>query len=162
MPTHLSLREELHHSPAAALDHFTNTAELKAIMLDAGSENLTINATSHQPHSWHVSVERTFVAEWPSWISGLIGEGLKVREERMWTLVDESLLTGTMELAVVGHPVTMRGIVECVAHGSGSTITFEADVRASIPFLGGKVEDIVCTYLKEGIAHEISEFNNLD
>ncbi|MEY4347917.1 MAG: hypothetical protein RIS43_336 [Actinomycetota bacterium] len=162
MPTHLSLRKELHHSPTEAVAHFTNSAELTAIMLDAGSLNPRISVEHQHPHTWHVTVERTFEADWPSWIAGLVGDGLRIREERTWTLVDDALLTGTMELTVIGQPVTMRGIVECVAHESGSRISIEADVRAGIPLLGGKIEDVVCTYLKEGIEHEIVEFNNLD
>jgi hypothetical protein len=162
MPRHVSLREDIHHSPIAAVALFTDPSHLTTIMVDAGSVDPQITVTQTHPNSWHVHVERTFEADWPAWISGLVGDGLRIREQRTWTLVDETLLTGTMDLAVIGQPVTMRGFVECVATPSGSSISFEADVRASIAFLGGKVEDLVCPYLQEGIAHEIAEFNNLD
>lgn len=158
---HLSLKEQLRLSPTNAVGHFTSAEALIAIMEDAGSLNPQVKVTQTQENAWLVVVERTFEAEWPGWLKGFVGDGLRIHEERTWTLESESLAHGTMSLRVHGQPVSMDAVVELRSEASGSLITVEADVRASVPLLGGKIETEVRTYLAEGIQHEIREFNKL-
>lgn len=158
---HLSLKEQLRLSPTNAVGHFTSAEALIAIMEDAGSLNPQVKVTQTQENAWLVVVERTFEAEWPGWLKGFVGDGLRIHEERTWTLESESLVRGTMSLRVHGQPVSMDAVVELRSEASGSLITVEADVRASVPLLGGKIETEVRTYLAEGIQHEIREFNKL-
>jgi hypothetical protein len=138
-----------------------NADELRAIMLDAGSENLTIHVSEIDPKNWLINVDRMFVAEWPSWLQGLVGPGLSIKEKRTWTLLNPSEGSGTMSLDVVGQPVKMRGDVSLESVSAGTAIVIRASVTASIPFLGGKIEAEVCKYLKEGIEHEIRAFDSL-
>lgn len=158
---HLSLKEQLRLTPRTAVGHFTSAEALIAIMEDAGSINPQVKVSQTQENSWLMVVERTFEADWPGWLRGFVGDGLRIHEERIWTIESESLARGTMSLRVHGQPVSMDGVVELRSDSAGSLITVEADVRANVPLLGGKIETEVRTYLAAGIQHEIREFNKL-
>ena len=159
MPKQLRLNEQLGLSPASAVRHFVTADELRSVMQDAGSLDVNIKVAETAQDSWKLTITRNFEAEWPSIFSNLIGKQLKIREVRTWSIANETHATGTMSMEVVGQPVTMHGTVTLDGRDSGSRVQIDAETRASIPFIGGIVEDFVVRYLADGIAHEIQEFN---
>ena len=88
-----------------------------------------------------LAVTRTLPAELPSYAKSIVGETLTVTETQRWTmLVDGS---ASAELVVdFSAPVSMRGTATLSFDGAGTTVRTVGQIKASIPFVGGKVEEL--------------------
>ncbi|GAB4001939.1 DUF2505 domain-containing protein [Nocardioides ultimimeridianus] len=53
-----------------------------------------------------------------------------------------------------GKPTSMSGTVTVAARGQGAVVTYDLDVRASVPLIGGKLEKLVCDLTGDGFAKE--------
>ena len=53
-----------------------------------------------------------------------------------------------------GKPTSMSGTTAIAARGNGSFLTYDLEVKAGVPLVGGKLEKLVCELTGEGIDQE--------
>jgi carbon monoxide dehydrogenase subunit G len=53
-----------------------------------------------------------------------------------------------------GKPTSIAGTVRVSANGSGTTVSYDLQVKASVPLVGGKLEKLVCELTGEGLDKE--------
>lgn len=77
----------------------------------------------------------------PDFAKSLVGSTLVVTETYRWGAADgQGSRDGELTVEVAGAPIAMRAAVSLVPSATGSRLTVEGDLKASIPFLGGKIE----------------------
>jgi len=53
-----------------------------------------------------------------------------------------------------GKPPSISGLRRLVADGTGTLDTFEAEAKAKVPLIGGKIENLIVSQFKDGTAKE--------
>lgn len=61
---------------------------------------------------------------------------------------------GTYEVKTPGKPTAIGGSVTVTSRGEESEVTYDLEVKASVPLIGGKLEKLVCDLTGEGFEKE--------
>ncbi len=90
----------------------------------------------------------------PDFVRKFVGATIQLEEIITWLPGDAGSRTAEVRLSVAGAPVTMSGRYTFTADGAGTREVADGTVKASIPFLGGKVEEAVLPVILAGLAAE--------
>ena len=91
----------------------------------------------------------------PDFAKSIVGANLSVTETYDWgAAAADGSRSGSLTVEVAGAPVAMRGAVRLAAAGSGTQITIDGDLKASIPLFGGKVEKAAAPAVVDAIRSE--------
>jgi hypothetical protein len=85
----------------------------------------------------------------PSFAKKFVGESTRAINTFVW-----DGLTAAYQVETPGKPTSMSGTASVAAKGSGSTLTYDLDVKASVPLIGGKLEKLVVDLTTEGFVKE--------
>jgi hypothetical protein len=108
------------------------------------SANVTL---VHQVHT--ITLERSMPTDQvPSFAKSLVGDALRIHETTWWKAgsPDDGDADGyhaTFSVQIVGTPVTFNGSMRLTSTETGSRQSVTGDIKAAIPFLGGKVESSI-------------------
>ena len=89
------------------------------------------------------------VAGVPSFARKFVGDSTRAITTQDWQ--------GTRATYVVetpGKPTSISGTAEVAENGTGSTLTYDLEVKASVPLVGGKLEKLVVQLTTEGFDKE--------
>ncbi|HET8601657.1 MAG TPA: DUF2505 domain-containing protein [Segeticoccus sp.] len=132
------------------------------MLTDEGFQNRKCRATEARSHE--VSIEdrgeRTVVTstrqmsteglDMPSFAN--VGPTLTVKEVQDWGPADaDGSRQGTILVQLVGLPLQMQGTLALTGHGETTTETVDADLKCSIPLLGGKIEEMASPAVRSAI-----------
>ena len=87
----------------------------------------------------------------PSFARKIVGESTRVVITQVWRGHEASY-----EIETPGKPTQVRGTAAISPNGTGSTLTYDLDVKASVPLVGGKLEKLVVELTDEGFEKEQS------
>lgn len=100
-----------------------------------------------------LAVTRTLPAEMPSYAKSLVGDTLTVTETQHWTGLIDGMATA--ELVVdFSAPVSMRGTATLRADGTGTLVRTIGEIKAGVPFIGGKIEQLTREQTQRYLAKE--------
>ena len=107
-----------------------------------GATSVTADVVSNPDGSTQVTVVRVLPADVPSYAKSMIGESITVTETYRWGAPGaDGSAAGTME-ASFSAPISFIASMDLRADGAGTAIDTTGEFKASIPFVGGKVEDL--------------------
>jgi hypothetical protein len=91
----------------------------------------------------------------PDFARSMVGPTLKVVETQDWgpSAADGSR-DGTVRMEVSGTPVALAGTVSLRPGGAGSIGTVDAELKAKMPLIGGKIEKAAAAPIEEAIEIE--------
>lgn len=89
------------------------------------------------------------VAGVPSFAKKFVGDSTRAITTQVWTGTEASYVVDTP-----GKPTSMKGTASIAENGSGSTLTYDLEVKASVPLVGGKLEKLVVELTTEGLEKE--------
>lgn len=113
-------------------------------------------------HRWDVSIEpdgdRMQVAvdqyrgadEVPGFARKFIGDEIHIAQRESWT----SPTGADLEVTIPGKPGEMKGTVTLNGDADGTTEVVEAEVKVSIPLVGGKLEGFIGDMLLKALKAE--------
>lgn len=90
-----------------------------------------------------IKLRRTLPSgEFPSLLRGFVPSGLNFTETNTWgPAAPDGSRTAGLSLEFHGSPLSMEGTIRMVADGAkASTVHVNAEFKAHVPFVGGKVE----------------------
>jgi hypothetical protein len=91
----------------------------------------------------------------PDFAKSLVGGRLAITETYDWGgAAADGARDGSLTVEVAGAPVALRARVRLVPAGSGTAITIDGDLKASIPIFGGKVEKAAAPAVVDAIRSE--------
>jgi hypothetical protein len=136
---------------SAIIDYAANPDEVIAMLADEEFQDHKCKATGALRHTVSIDVQgdRTIIASirdlpshhFPHFVRSMVGETLKVTETQDWGPSDaDGVRHGTLTVEIHGAPVHLHGTLSLAPGGPGSVETIESDLKARIPFLGGRVE----------------------
>lgn len=129
-----------------------DAATVRALQLDpdyiafrgerTGATSVTADVVSNPDGSARVTVVRVLPAEVPSYARSMIGDTITVTETYHWgPLGADGTATGTLD-ASFSAPISCTAEMTLEPVGDSTAITTRGEYKASIPFVGGKVEDL--------------------
>jgi hypothetical protein len=91
----------------------------------------------------------------PDFARSMVGETLKVGEEQEWGPASANgSRRGTLVLHIHGAPMSLKGSVRLEPGGAGTVQHIEADLKAHVPLLGGKIEKAAAPVIESAIEVE--------
>ena len=85
----------------------------------------------------------------PSFAKRFVGDSTRAITTQVWRGQD-----AVVEVETPGKPTRIAGTATLAANGAGSTLTYDLDVKASVPLVGGKLEKLVVDLTTEGFDKE--------
>jgi hypothetical protein len=96
----------------------------------------------------------------PEYVRNLVGKTLAVHEVDDWgPPAQDGSRRGTIDVRIKGSPVHVRGILTLGPDGAGAVEAIDAKVKASVPFLGGRIERAVEPVIQAALRVEQREGN---
>lgn len=80
----------------------------------------------------------------PDFARSLLSAGLHIREVEEWgPAAADGSRDGTIEVTIVGAPVSLSGALSLRPDGAGARGDVDAELTARVPFVGGRIEEAV-------------------
>lgn len=141
MSTNLSSSLSLPTDPQTAFAMVTNRDYLQRVAEATGGTDVEITVTPTLEGGATIISRRSLPAELPSYAKALVGDFLKLTETRTFgPASDDGSRRGTVSVAIDGAPVSIEGPLKLEPTPDGSIVMVKAEVKASVPFVGGKLE----------------------
>ena len=77
----------------------------------------------------------------PAQFRSMVGSTLEVRQVEAWEAPGAHGRAGTIVVEVTGAPVRMTGTMRMEGTAGRTTITFDGDLKASVPLFAGAIEE---------------------
>ena len=155
MATPIEVSFELPVSSREGFELVTSQAALEEVLRQTESIDPKVEISPHSDGSITIRISRGFEGEWPSVVSSLVGEVIRVNEVRQWLASDDQQnYSGTLEIKVEGQPVSMAGSIKIFGQGDHCKVAIHGNVKANILFVGGTIEKLVQSVMIQGIEAE--------
>ncbi len=91
----------------------------------------------------------------PDFLRRLVGRTIDLDQTDVWRpAAPDGSRHGTIAIDMVGKPVTLRGTMRLHRDGGVTVTTVNAKIKASVPLMGGKIEDAIHGGLLEAAKRE--------
>ena len=88
----------------------------------------------------------------PDFAKSMVGETLKVTETQDWgPAAADGSRRGTVAMAVAGAPIALTGTLAIAPGGAGTVEQLDAELKARVPLIGGKIEKAAAPPIEEAI-----------
>ena len=118
-----------------------NPAYIEARALATGALTLESSVTTEPNGQATVVITRSLPSEMPAFAAAIVGETLTITETQVWQPEFLGQCFGNFSVTF-SAPLTFIGTASITTDGDNTVITTEGELKASIPFMGGKVENL--------------------
>ena len=147
---------------ATTMDYAGTPEEVFAVLSDQAFQEAKCAATAAIRYSAAVkangggatiTTERILPADGlPDFARSMVGETLKVVETQTWGApAADGSRSGTVEMSVAGVPVALNGTLALAPGGAGTVEKLDAELKAKVPLIGGKIEKAAAPPIEEAI-----------
>jgi hypothetical protein len=107
-----------------------------------GSMKTTVDVTDDGQDGYTLTSTRVLPANLPSVAKPFVGETLTVTETQVWgAAAADGARNGTTSVDF-GAPMSFSATLTLSPAGDGTTMVTEGEFKASVPFVGGKIEKV--------------------
>jgi hypothetical protein len=147
----MKLRHELTYdaAPEAVLAMLTDPAYWDKVAEATGALSSTATVSTDADGTRVVVDQEQAVQGVPSFAKKFVGESTRAINTFRWQGTSAAYVVETP-----GKPTSMSGTATIAPRGAGSTLTYDLDVKASVPLIGGKLEKLVVDLTTEGFIKE--------
>lgn len=154
MATTMTYVQEFPGEPEAVRAMLRDPAYVQRKAERTGSFDITVEVEDTADGGVVITCARSMPAEVPSYAAAFVSDTLSVTEVQTWgpPAADGS---ATAEVTVsFNAPLAYRGRIALTPGGPGSVATNTGDFKASVPFVGGKVEKVASEMTQKYLAKE--------
>ncbi|USQ75270.1 DUF2505 domain-containing protein [Ornithinimicrobium cryptoxanthini] len=92
----------------------------------------------------------------PDFVQKFVGDSVDVIETQVWGLTadEDGGHSASLKVEIPRTPVTMSGSVYLTPAGEGTEHTVEGELKASVPFLGAKIEKAIAPVIASSLRLE--------
>lgn len=142
--------------PAAeVLRHFTDRGFQERRLAAIGSADAQVLEYQFDGRHFRMRTRRRVAldASAPGFIAKALGSGMAVVYEESW---DAELGTGSVSFEFPGVPVQIACRTQIVDAAGGSCMTYDWEIRAKVPMVGGQVEKLLVSDLEIKLPAEVA------
>lgn len=148
----MKFRHELSYdaSPAEVFEMLADPAFREKVgeALDVVSAAITLERDGDGFTLTNDQVQRT--EGLPSFAKKIAGDTTRVIQTEEWP----AATGGTLRIDAVGKPTSMAGTIELVPDGQGTVEVVELEIKAKVPLIGGKLENLMAEQVRDGMDTE--------
>lgn len=155
MATPLSSRLGFSTDPEGAFALVTDPAYVEEVAVATGGQDVEVAVTPDGSGGATVVSTRSLPADVPSYAKALIGESIRLTETRViGPAAADGSRSGTVRVEFGGAPVSVDGTLALRPEAAGSAVVVDMSIKASVPFVGGKVERFCAEQIERALAKE--------
>ena len=142
----MDLRHELSYdaAPDAVFAMLTDEAYLRHRLERTGGREIEVEVTPAADGGAVVRTRRSLPAAVPGFAQKFIGDSVRIDQTDTWHGPDASgVRVGEFRADFGGAPASLSGTMRLEPTGTGARQVVEGVVKASVPFVGGKIEALV-------------------
>lgn len=140
---HLTTRDELAGTVEEVYALLTDPAfqDAKCVATTDDANHFTVEVTDNSG-AHRVRTERHLPSDGlPDVAKSFVGDNLTIIEVHAWSLpAADGSRESVVDLHVKGAPLTLKGTLRLEPSGAGTVQVLDADLKANVPFIGGKIE----------------------
>jgi hypothetical protein len=153
--TSLSARLDLPADPERAWALLTDPGYVEEVAVGTGGQDPEVSVTPTDDGGAAVVSARSLPAEVPSYAKPLVGDSVRLTETRTFgPAAEDGSRDGTLEVGFGSAPVSITGTLRLQPGGLGTEVLVEMSVKASVPFVGGKVEKFCAEQIERALGKE--------
>jgi len=147
----MKLRHELTYdaAPEAVLAMLTDPGYWDKVAEATGALSSKATVTTEGANTRVVVDQEQAVQGVPSFAKKFVGESTRAINTFIWQGT-----SAAYDVETPGKPTSMSGTATVAAQGAGSVLTYDLDVKASVPLIGGKLEKLVVDLTTAGFVKE--------
>lgn len=93
--------------------------------------------------------------QFPDFVKSMVGSRLKITEVDRWDAAQaDGTRVGTVTVTIDGAPIKFTGTLHLEPTATGARATIAGDLKAAIPFLGGKIEQAAAPAITAAVRAE--------
>lgn len=141
--------------PATVYAMVTDQAYVQEKNERTGGQNVSADVTDHGADGCTIVVSRDLPAEIPSFAKKFVGEQISTVQTDNWGPVnDDGSYSAKFHVDFGKAPMEINGTMTITAEGDGSVLNVDADVKASVPLVGGKLEGVASEQFDRAVRKE--------
>ncbi len=152
--TSFSFDQEFPADPATVRAMLSDPAYVRHKAESTGGSEVSVEVTPHEDGGLTLTCSRKLPAEVPSYAKSFVGDAITVTEVQEWDAPAADGSTTARATVDFHAPVAYEGTVELVPTATGSVARNRGSFKASVPFVGGKVERLVAEQTQRYLAKE--------
>ena len=130
------------HPPADVFGMFVDSDYVRARAEATGGDDVEA-AVVIDGDTTEIRNSRTVEADVPSFARGLVGDSVRVTETHRWGPEADGCREGVVDTSFGTAPITLRGRMRLAPDGAGTVATLEAQIKATVPLVGRRIEQLV-------------------
>ncbi|HEY7627172.1 MAG TPA: DUF2505 domain-containing protein [Ilumatobacteraceae bacterium] len=144
------------HSAGELLAMMTDFETVKAKYEALGHSNVQlVECTERDDGSVVLVTRRVVPLELPGFAKKVLSPKQQVLQTDAWAAPDaKGVRTGTFTVEAKGTPVRVHGTLRLAPKGRGCTNVTKVTVECKLPFIGGKIADLVAKDTRRAVDHE--------
>lgn len=155
MATKISGELRLAADPAAVYAMITNPDYVKEKNERTGGEDVKVNVDDQGADGASIEVSRVLPAEIPSFAQKFVGEKIQTVQNDKWAPANaDGTYDGTTAVDFGKAPMSLKGTFHIEADGDGSVLYVKAEAKASVPLVGGKLENVLAEQFQRAVRKE--------
>lgn len=120
-----------------------------------GGFDVEVKAAANVVSGGTLIAARKLPAKLPGFMRSLTGDTVSIKETDVWgTAGSDGVRTGTILLEFPGLPMKATGMFTLRPEGAGSSCQVDVEMKASVPLVGGKIEDVAGQQVARAIGAE--------
>jgi uncharacterized protein YndB with AHSA1/START domain len=147
-------RHEYRHPVKKVWAAFSDPEFYQAKFEAIGHRNVEIVSTDTDDEGFSVEVSREVPLDVPGFLRGILGEWNTLLQNERWTDAGKGVYTNELEIEARGVPALMTGTMTLSSRGKGCVNEVAITIRASVPLIGGKLEQFVSRDTEATLAAE--------
>jgi hypothetical protein len=150
------LRYEQHFSgePATVMAMLRHPDYVRKKGERTGATEVTVDVADSPDGGVVITSVRSMPAEVPSYAAPFVGDTITLTETQTWTPPAEDGSARAEVTVVFDSPLAYRGSIVLTPSPDGVVLHNEGDFKASVPFVGGKVEKVAAEMTEKYLAKE--------
>jgi hypothetical protein len=141
MGTQLRVSQVYDADPLRVRAMLTDSGYIQERATITGALTVESSLSEHDDGTTELEITRTLNSEMPSFAVAIVGDTLTVTEHQSWLPATKDSCRGTFRVEF-SAPLTFLGVATMTYDGAHTTVVTEGEFKASIPFFGGKVENL--------------------
>lgn len=136
-------RHEYRHPLRKVWAAFSDPEFYQAKFEGIGHRNVEVVSTEALEDGFLIEISREVPLDVPGFLRGMLGEWNTLLQNERWSGSDKNGYRNELEIEARGVPAAMTGTMTLRASGKGCVNEVAITIRASVPLIGGKLEQFV-------------------
>ena len=108
-----------------------------------GHRRVEVVSSERDEDGFAIEVSREVPLDVPAFLRGLLGEWNTLLQSERWTESGKDVYANELQIEARGVPALMTGTMKLAPKGKGCVNEVAITIRASVPLIGGKLEQFV-------------------